>query len=137
MATLTMQTMRYINVLDQAAKVKTSKCFVYNNTVFFAVPKALVAKAIGPGARHIKSIQQKLGRKVKIIQEAEEGAVSKFVSSIVSPVEFTSAEIKDGELVIKAGNMQNKAGLLGRHKKRLEELKKIVQGVFRVDVKVV
>ncbi|MAE49472.1 hypothetical protein CMI48_01455 [Candidatus Pacearchaeota archaeon] len=137
MAVLTMQTMRYINVLDQATKVKTSKCFVHNNTVFFAVPKSMVAKAIGPGAKHVKAIQVKLGRKVKIIEEAAENGVSKFVSSIVAPVEFTSAEIKDGELVIKAGNMQNKAGLLGRHKKRLEELKEIVRGVFRVDLKVI
>jgi N utilization substance protein A len=133
-----MQTMRYINVLDQATRVKTSKCFVHNNTVFFAVPKAMISKAVGPGAKHVKSVQQKLGRKVKIIQESTgSGDVARFVSSIVAPVEFTSAEIKEGALVIKAGSMQNKAGLLGRHKKRLDELKAIVEGVFRVDLKVI
>ena len=35
MAIINMQTMRYINLLDKASNVKTRKCFVYNNTIYF------------------------------------------------------------------------------------------------------
>ena len=60
MAIINMQTMRYINLLDRASHVKTSKCFVYNNTIMFAVPKEMVSKAIGPDAINVRRIQEVL-----------------------------------------------------------------------------
>ena len=137
MATITMQTMRYINMLDRTAKVKTSKCFVYNGTIYFAVPAEMVSRAIGPGASNIKKIHEGLGKKIKIIKESEgiEDAED-FISSIVSPVTFKNIEVKDGVMVITAGNNQNKAGLIGRNKVRLGELAVIVKDTFGLEVRI-
>ena len=130
--------MRYINLLDKASHVKTRKCFIYNNMIYFAVPKKLVSKAIGPGANNVKKLQQKLGKKVRIIEEPKgiEDA-EKFVASVVEPVQFRSIEIKDGEMIITAGNKQNKAMLLGRNKRRLIELKKVIEDIFGLELKIV
>lgn len=137
MAVIDMKAMRYINLLDRVSNVKTRNCFVHNNTIFFAVNHSLVSKAIGPAAINIRKIQEQLGKKIKIIKEAE-GIVDckRFVEDIVAPVRIKSLEIKDDCIMITAGSNQNKASLIGRDKRRYEELRKILQDVFNLDLKI-
>ncbi len=138
MATINMQTMRYINLLDRASNVKTKQCFIYNNTIFFAVPRELVSRAIGPAALNIKKIQDNLGKKVRIIAEPEGilGA-QKFLQELVAPIRFKSLEIKDGGFILTAGSNQSKASLIGRNKRRFEELHKIMLDLFGMDLKII
>ena len=138
MATIDMQTMRYINLLDKASNVKTRKCFVYNNTIYFAVPKVFVSKAIGPDAINVRRIQESLGKKVKIIKETEEERdFERFLQDVVSPTKFKNIEMKDNIVTITAGSMQNKAGLIGRNRRRFEELKKVLQDLFGFELRIV
>jgi transcription antitermination factor NusA-like protein len=138
MATIDMQAMRYINLLDRVSRVRTSKCFFHNNTLFFAVDPKLVSRAIGPAAENIKKLQQQVGKKIKIIKDTSGiWDCKRFIESIVSPVKFKSLEIKDNTVIITAGNNQNKASLIGRDKRRFSELKKIIQDVFGLELKIV
>lgn len=132
-----MKLMRYINLLDRASRVKTRNCFVYNNIIVFAVPRTMIAQAIGPGASNVKRIQEQLGKKVKIIAEPQgiEDAQN-FVRDVVSPVRFKSLEIKEGVFVLNAGST-SKAALIGRNRKRLEELQQIVMNNFGLDLKII
>ena len=138
MTTINMQTMRYINLLDRASNVKTNKCFMYNNTIFFAVPRNLVSRAIGPSALNVKKIQENLGKKVRIVAEPE-GVwdATRFVQDLVSPNKFKSLEIKENCFILTAGSNQNRAILIGRNKQRLEELQKILFDIFGIDLKIV
>jgi NusA-like KH domain protein len=138
MTIINMQTMRYINLLDRASKVKTKRCFVYNNVIVFAVPRELVSRAIGHDAENVKMIQEQLGKKIKIISDTTgKDDAERFISDIVAPVRFKSIEFKDGECVITAGNPQTKAALLGRNKVRLEELKTVVEDAYSAQLKVI
>ena len=65
------------------------------------------------------------------IQDAE-----KFIQSIINPVSFKEIEITDDQIIITAGS-QNKAALLGRNKRRLLEMQKIVGDFFNREVKIV
>jgi len=137
MTVIDMQTMRYINILDRASKVKTSKCFIYNNTIIFAVPGSMMSRAIGPGASNIKDIQNQLGKKVRIIREASgvEDA-GRFVSDVVDPIRFKSLDIQEGTLIISSGNIHSKASLMGRNKTRMDELATIVKDTFNLELKI-
>ncbi len=138
MAIINMQTMRYINLLDRESRVKTSKCFVYNNAIYFAVPRDKVSRAIGPDASNVKKLQEKIGRRIKIIREAEGiGDAERFIQDVVRPTKFKSLEVKEGSAIITAGNNQNKATLIGRNKRRLEELHKIIKDTFGIDLRVI
>ena len=137
MAIINMQTMRYINLLDKASHVKTKQCFVYNNTIFFAVPRELVSRAIGPAAVNVRKIQEDLGKKVRIIAEpAGLREAPRFLHDLVAPTKFKSLEIKEGCFVIIAGNNQSKASLIGRDRRRAEELHKIIHELFGFDLKI-
>jgi len=138
MAIIDMRTMRYLNLLDKVAHVKTSKCFVHNGSIFFAVNKNDVSRAIGPAAINVRRMQEKTGKNIRIIEEAENlKDIRMFIEDIVSPVRIKSAEIKDNAVIITAGNNQTKASLIGRNKRRLEELNDIIQNFFSMNVKVV
>lgn len=137
MVVIDMQAMRYINLLDKVSRVRTRKCFAHNNTIFFAVNSRMVSKAIGPAAINIKKIQEQIGKRIKIIREADgAGDAKRFIEDIVSPVRMKSLEVKDGCVVISAGNNQSKAALIGRNKRRYNELRRIVQDIFNLDLKI-
>ncbi len=129
--------MRYINLLDKTSRVKTSKCFVYNNVIIFAVPRELVGRAIGPNGENAKKIQNILGKKVRIIEEPRgiENA-EKFVKDIVEPVDFKSLELQGNEFILNAGS-QSKAALIGRNKVRLQELGQILEDNFNKTLRIV
>jgi len=129
--------MRYINLLSKITRIHTRNCFVYNGVVVFAVPAKLLSKAIGPAGKNVKTLQENLGKRVKIIADVKnvENA-EKFVKAVVYPVEFVSLELKDRTLVLTAGS-RSKAALIGRHKRRLIELNRILEDTFGKELKIV
>lgn len=129
--------MRYINLLSKLTKIHTRNCFVYNDFVVFAVPAKLLSKAIGPAGKNVKALQENLGKKVKIIAEIKDVAnAEKFVKAIVYPVEFVSLELKENTLVLTAGS-RNKAALIGRNRRRMIELNKILEDNFGKELKII
>ncbi|NCO11194.1 hypothetical protein CO038_00500 [Candidatus Pacearchaeota archaeon CG_4_9_14_0_2_um_filter_39_13] len=135
--TITMQKMRYINSLNQVSRVRTSRCFVYNNTIFFAVPREFVSKAIGTGAKNIRTLQDIFSKRVKIIIEpAGNYDAERFIRSVVDPVQFKSLEEKEDHFVLNAGS-RNKAALIGRNKRRLIELSQIMIDNFGKALRIV
>lgn len=117
--------------------MKTSKCFVYNNTIVFAVPREMVSRAIGPAGINIRNIQEKLGKKVKVISEANElWEAERFTRDVVSPLKFKSIELKDDVFVLTAGS-ESKAALIGRNRRRLDELNQILKDNFGKEVRII
>jgi NusA-like KH domain protein len=136
MAVIDMQTMRYINLLDRNSGVKTTKCFLYNNSIIFAVPKEMLSRAIGQQASNIRNIQEQIGKKIRVIEESSGSeSMQKFISDIVSPVSFKSVEVKDRIIILTAGS-QSKAALIGRNRRRQEELQKIVKDTYGMDLRI-
>jgi transcription antitermination factor NusA-like protein len=134
MAVIDMQLMRYINLFARTTKVATTKVFVYNNQIVFAVPKNKVSLAIGKGACNIKRISETLRKKIRVVVmpavDDIEG-IKKFVEGTVSPVEFNGIDIKGGTLVLNAGR-QSKAALIGRNRVREKELGDVLKDFFGI-----
>lgn len=134
---LSMQLMRYINLLSKITGVRTRKCFTYNNAIIFAVPAKLISRAVGPSGKNVKELQEKLGKKIKVIKEGTGiDDAKRFVEDIVSPVGFVSLELKDKVFILTAG-ARSKAALLGRNKRRLEELKQIMEDNYGKGLKII
>ncbi len=138
MAIIDMKTMRYINLLDKISHVKTSKCFIHNGSIFFVVDRKDVSKAIGPGAVNVRKIQEKTGKKIKIIEEVTNiNDIKIFIEDIISPVKVKSVEIKDNFINITAGSNQNKATIIGRDRRREEELNRVIHDYFNMNIKII
>lgn len=134
--TINMQDMRYLNLFEKIMRVRTRFCFRYNETIVFCVPKTLMAKAIGERGKNIKKMSEILGKKIKVVVVPNGiNDVEIFIRSVVSPVTFKNIEIRDNEIMVAGGS--NKAALIGRHKRRLLEMQKIVGDYFGKNFRVV
>ncbi len=135
--TIDMQFMRYLNLFEKITRVSTRYCFKYNEALVFCVPKKLISKAIGENAKNAKQMSQILGRKIKIIAIPKDVKDAKtFISSIVSPVAFKNLEITPNEIILTAGS-QSKAALIGRNKRRILEMQKIIKDFFAREFRIV
>ena len=132
--TIDMQLMRYINLFAKVSKVSTTKVFLYNNQIVYAVPKAKVSYAIGKNAVNVKKLSDILRRKIKIVEMPlidDNRAIGKFVEDVVSPVEFNKIEVNNNSAVITAGR-QSKAALIGRNRIREKELGEVLKNFFHI-----
>ncbi len=137
MNTINMQDMRHLNLFNQITKIRTRFCIKYNDTIIFCVPKEFVIRAVGEGGKNVKKISEILGKKIRVIPSPKGIHNAKqFIENIVRPLTFKDLEIKDDEIILTAG-IQNKAALIGRNKRRLIELKKIVKDFFGKDLRIV
>ncbi len=130
-----MQEMRYLNLFESFTGVRTRFCLKYNENIIFCVPKQLVSRALGDGGRNIRRISEILGKRIRVIA-APRGAedAGNFIKTIISPLTIKSFEIKDNEIVVVAG--KNKASLIGRNKRRLFEMQRIVMDFFGRDFRI-
>ncbi len=97
----------------------------------------MVSRSIGDGARNIKKLNEILGRKIKVIPLPKGISDARiFIGNIVSPVMFKGLEVKGDEIILNAST-QSKAALIGRNKRRLIEMQKIVNDFFRKEFKIV
>ncbi|SRR3990167_7757952 len=127
--TIDMQEMRYLNLFEQITRVSTRFCFKYNENIVFCVPKQLVARSIGENGRNIREMGNILGKRIRVVaapnglQDAEN-----FIKAIISPLTIRDFHITDTGIVVGGG--RNKAALIGRNKRRLLEMQKIVSDFF-------
>ncbi len=135
--TIDMQDLRHLSLFRKITHISTQFCFHYNDTIFFCVPRALVSRAVGENGMNVRRMYEILRKRVKIvagprgIEDAE-----LFIKAIVSPVTFKNLEIREDEIILTAGS-QSKASLLGRNKRRLLEMQKIVKGFFGKEYRIV
>ena len=136
-STINMQDMRHLNLFERITKIRTRFCFKYNETIFFCVPKPLISRAIGGEGMNVKKISEILGRKIKVIAQPDKKyQVKEFIQDIISPVTFKDLQITENEIVLTAGS-PNKAALIGRNKRRLLEMKKIIKDFFEKDFRII
>ena len=127
--TIDMQDMRYLNLFESIMGVRTHFCFRYNDVIVFSVPGELVAKSVGENGRNVRKMSEILGKRIRVIASPRglEDAGS-FIKALISPLTIKGLEIKDNEIVVKGGS--NKAALIGRNKRRLLEMQKIIRDFF-------
>lgn len=129
-----MQLMRYINLFAKTTKVQTTKVFIYNNQIVFAVPRAKISIAIGKGAINVKKLNEILRKKIKIVAMPvvdDNKEISEFIKAVVAPIEFNGVEIREDSVIVNAG-CQSKAALIGRGRQREKELASVLKNFFGI-----
>lgn len=103
----------------------------------FCVPKPMISTAMGRDASNLRKMSNIVNKRIRVlpmprgVQDAKS-----FIQTIISPATFKDISVTDDEIVITGGSVQNKATLLGRNKKRLNEMQKVVKDFFGLDYRV-
>ena len=136
-STLNMQDLRYLNLFAQITKVNTRYFFEYNSMLVFCVPRKLVKQALGENAENLKKMSGIVGKRIRVVAQPDGIEDAKeFIGRIVSPLTFSGLEVTADEIIMNAGRM-NKALLIGREKRRLNEMQKIIKDFFKRDFRIV
>jgi len=137
MKTIDMQDMRYLNLFGRITKVNTRFCFKYNENIIFCVPRMFISKAVGEGGKNIKQMSMILRKRIKVVPRPQGVQdVKQFIEAVVKPITFKDLEIKDNEIILTAGS-QSKAALIGRNKRRLLEMQRIIKDFFGQEFKII
>jgi len=137
MTTIDMQHMRYLNLFEKITRIRTRYCFKYNEMIMFAIPSNLILRSLGKNGENVKKLRGILRKRIKVVALPHDIEDAKyFIKNVVSPVEFKDLEIKDNEIIVTAGR-NSKAALIGRNKRRLHEMQKIVGDFFGKEFKIV
>ncbi|MEM3405872.1 MAG: NusA-like transcription termination signal-binding factor [Candidatus Pacearchaeota archaeon] len=136
--TIDIKKIRYLNIFEKITNVRSKDCFFYNNIVFFVIKQKDLFKAIGKNSKNLKEISKVIGKKIKVIPYTSKlKDAPKFIKQLISPIEINNIIIENGIIKIEAGSRQNKAILIGREKKRLEEMKEIIKNFFGLDLQII
>ena len=129
--TIDMRDMRHLNLFEKITNVRTRFCFSYNENIMFCVPRFKLAQALGKNGENLKKMSDILKKRIRIVicPNSIEDA-KKFIEAVISPATFKEIQINEQEIVITPGSVQNKATLLGRHKRRFLEMKRVVNDFF-------
>lgn len=132
-----MEDLRHLNLFEKITKCRATSCFEYNNIVFFCVRKKDLYKSIGKNAENLKKISKILSKRVKVIKEIKDlNKIRDFIESIVSPITFREIKVKGNEIILSASR-ENNSMLIGRNKKKLFEMQKIIKNLFNKDFKII
>ena len=127
----------HLKLFESVTNISTRFTFMYNNILFFVVPRASLSKAIGKDAVNVKKISSIAKKRIKMLaMPTTDKEIKAFIEGIISPVQFNELEIKEDEIILTAGSA-NKAALLGREKRRLKEMEKIVKDYFKKSFRIV
>ncbi len=136
-STLDMQDLRYLNLFAQITKVNTRYFFEYNNMLVFCVPRKLIKQALGQNAENLKKMSSIVGKRIRVVAQPDGVEDAKeFIERVISPLTFNNLEITTNEIIMNAGRM-NKALLIGREKRRLNEMQNIIKYFFKRDFKII
>lgn len=125
-----MQDIRHLNLFEKITRIQTRFSFKYNDTLIFGVPKPFLLQAIGRDSENLRKIHGILKTRVKVVplpKGIEDLKI--FVERIVAPVKFKEIEVIGDDIVLTAGS-ESKAALIGRNKRRLLEMQKIIADYF-------
>lgn len=124
-------------MFEKITRISTRYFFMYNDYMFFCVPKNMISISIGPDARNVKRLSEIFRKKIRIIPVPKGLEHAKqFIEAIVNPIQFKGIEITESEIILNAGS-QSKASLIGRNKRRLLEMQKIIKDYFGKEFRIV
>lgn len=127
--------MKLITIFESMTGAKVKDC-ILNEKLIFIMEENEMGKAIGKNGINIKRMENKLKRKIKLIEFNND--VLQFVKNIIYPIDILKVEQDSGTLTIYGKDTGTKAMLIGRERQNINHLSDIVKRYFDVkEIKVV
>lgn len=129
--------MKYIALFQAITRADVKDCFFDQNSVLiFVVEENNIGKAIGKNASNIRLIENKLKRRIKVVEYRPE--VKSFIKSLLFPLKVEDISEDDGIIEITPSDLKTRGLLIGRNAQNLRNTEKIVQRFFKVkEIKVI
>jgi N utilization substance protein A len=120
---------QYIALFEDETEATARDCLVFDDRVVVLVAAGEMGQAIGPGGQHVRAVEDKIGRTVELVEDAD--TVEAFVENALAPavvrhvtiseqddrVAYVEVETEDRGVAIGAGgqNIETARTLARRH----------------------
>ena len=119
------EVIKVMSLFNSITNAKLKDYFVDDNDLsVFVVEQNEIGKAVGKKAENVKKLENKLNRKIKIIEFNPD--VLQFVKNIVFPLKVAEAEVDEKVLKLQAPDVKTRGLLIGRSAKNLRNIEKIM-----------
>jgi len=125
----------YINIFENISDVKVKDCYKSDDSLVFIINPKYMSKAIGKNGSNVKKASRLLRKSIKVIEYDPD--VLKFIKNIIHPIYGKIYKESEGIVAIKLDASKDKGIVIGRDKKNLNKMQKIVSIYFNVKVKVI
>jgi len=124
-------TIQKINLIENITSAKV-KDIIIKERIIIIVEQGEIGKAIGVKGKNIRTIENLMHKKIKIIEFDNDPI--RFTRNFIYPLK---AEISvNNEILIKVNDRKTKGLLIGRESRNLIDLNKLTQDYFNLNTKI-
>ncbi len=127
---LDMQAMQTIALFEQLTGAHVKDCISSDEQIIFVVYEGEIAKAIGKGGQHVRNLEHKLKKRIKIVEFHTD--VLQFMKNLVAPLELREVKMQDTVVFLSAKDLKTRGLLIGRGASNLRLFEAIVQRYFPI-----
>lgn len=133
--TLSDRDRRFITRFEDETGATARDCLVYDDEdrVVFLVAAGEMAQAVGPGGRHVRAVEEALGRTVELVEDAD--TPEAFVANALSPAAVEHVTISEqGDRVAYAEVPDpDRGAAIGRDGRNIETARRLARRHYDLD----
>lgn len=118
-----------ISQFSQATGVTPKETIVgLDDSISFVVDGPEVGRAVGPGGRNVKFMENALKKKVRVIVYDED--LAEFIQNVVRPLQLQGMEREGNIITMHPADSRSRSLLIGRNAQHLRTFEQIVKRFF-------
>lgn len=122
---LSLDDIGYISLFENTTHAKVKDCFLNEkkDKITFVVNEGQAGIAIGKGGANIKNLENKLKKKIEVIEFSEDPL--KFVTNIFRPIKVSNSYVSEkssGEKILHASLSKDNIGMMKAKMKKVKDL---------------
>ena len=121
--------MKLMMLFESVTGAKVKDC-IANEKLILIMEENEMGKAIGRNGVNIKRMENKLKRKIKLVEFSDD--VLKFIKNIIYPIEALDIKNEDEIITIHGKDTSSKAMLIGRERQNINHISSIVKRYFDI-----
>lgn len=125
MKTYNTKHIQYIKAFEDLTDARVKDCFEYHKRIAFIVKNGDVHKAIGKNAKNVKRVQNKLNKKIKVVEYSEN--TKKFIENVLKPLNIKRVEKDNQTYTIIPEDERTKSIVIGRGGSHIELIRDIIK----------
>ena len=131
--TLTDEALRILGLFEEVTGANGRDCLVEDDRVVVLVAAGDMGTAIGPGGQHVAEVEERLGRDVKLVEDADTAA--DFVANALAPAAVYHVTISEnGDTVAYAEVDEADTGVaIGADGRNIDTARELAKRHFDVD----
>lgn len=124
-------TLQTIALFEQLTGARVRDCIPSEEQIIFIVHEGEVAKAVGRGGQHVRNMEYKLKKRIKVVEYNPD--LLQFVRNVVAPLDLESVKMDENATVfMSAKDLKTRGLLIGRSASNLRLFEGIVQRYFPI-----